>query len=215
MNDVEITLSGNLVEKPVLRYTQANAAVCEFRVASTPRRLNTSTNTWEDGEPVYMRCTAWRQIGENVAASLDKGSRVIVTGKLQSNSYKDKDGNNKLGQLSMTVDEVGASLRNATVAITKSNASSAGSNANAGVATGAQNAGQAPVANNPFASDVPAAVAQGNPFEGVAPSANASTDSPFDSAPSAPTTDGATTDDPYAINNVPASAENSNQDLPF
>ena len=84
--EVTITVVGNIADDPELRYTQGGVAVASVRVASTPRVMNRTTNAWEDGETVWVRCTAWRELAENVAQSLTKGSRVVVTGRLKAPS---------------------------------------------------------------------------------------------------------------------------------
>lgn len=111
-NEPIITLVGNLTADPELRTTRTGQTVTGFTVASTPREKNRDTGEWEDGEPLFIRCSAWREMGENVANSLTKGARVIVQGRLQSRSYE-KDGERR-SSLEMQVDEVGPSLRWAT-----------------------------------------------------------------------------------------------------
>lgn len=111
-NEPIITVVGNLTADPELRTTRSGQTVTGFTVASTPREKNRDTGEWEDGEPLFIRCSAWREMGENVANSLTKGARVIVQGRLQSRSYE-KDGERRTS-LEMQVDEVGPSLRWAT-----------------------------------------------------------------------------------------------------
>jgi len=117
----QITLVGNLTADPELRFTGANIPVASFTVASTPRHQNRQTQEWEDGEPLFVRCSVWREYGENVAQSLTKGMRVIVQGRLQSRSYE-KDGQTRRS-LEMQVDEVGPSLRYATAQVVKASRS--------------------------------------------------------------------------------------------
>lgn len=112
MNEPVITLVGNLTADPELRTIRSGQTVTSFTVASTPREKNRDTGEWEDGEPLFIRCSAWREMGENVANSLTKGARVIVQGRLQSRSYE-KDGERRTS-LEMQVDEIGPSLRWAT-----------------------------------------------------------------------------------------------------
>lgn len=104
-----VTIVGNLTSDPELRYTSSGAPVANFTVASTPRRQNRQTNTWENGEAMFVRCSVWREYAENVAESLQKGTRVIVTGRLTVRSY-DYNGEHRQS-LELAVDEVGPSLR--------------------------------------------------------------------------------------------------------
>lgn len=108
--ETSITLIGNLVAVPELRYTSAGVAVCNFTVASTPRSFDKRTNEWVDGTPLFMRCSLWREAAENVTSSLAKGARVIVTGDLKVNNYTDKE-DNKRTSIEMNVEEIGPSLR--------------------------------------------------------------------------------------------------------
>ncbi|MEK8171679.1 single-stranded DNA-binding protein [Streptomyces sp. M19] len=108
-----ITVVGNLVDDPELRFTPSGAAVAKFRVASTPRTFDRQTNEWKDGESLFLTCSVWRQAAENVAESLQRGMRVIVQGRLKQRSYEDREGI-KRTVYELDVDEVGASLRNAT-----------------------------------------------------------------------------------------------------
>jgi single-strand DNA-binding protein len=113
-----ITVVGNLVDDPELRFTPSGAAVAKFRVASTPRTFDRQTNEWKDGDSLFLTCSVWRQAAENVAESLTKGTRVVVQGRLKQRSYEDREGI-KRTVYDLDVDEVGASLRNATAKITK------------------------------------------------------------------------------------------------
>ena len=87
-----ITVVGNLTDDPELRFTPSGAAVANFRVASTPRTFNRQTNAWEDGDPLFLSCSVWRQAAENVAESLQRGARVVVTGRLKQRSYETREG---------------------------------------------------------------------------------------------------------------------------
>jgi len=118
MNETALTIIGSLTADPELRFTPAGIAVANFTVASNARRFDKATNGYVDAEPIFLRCTAWRTTAENVAESLTRGARVIVTGNLKSNSYETRDGE-KRTSLELTVTEVGASLLWATVKITK------------------------------------------------------------------------------------------------
>ncbi|APT93468.1 single-stranded DNA-binding protein [Corynebacterium phocae] len=110
VGDTNITVVGNMVADPELRFTPSGAAVANFRVASTPRRYNSQTNQWEDGEALFLTCNVWRNAAENVAETLTKGMRVIVTGRLKSRSYQTREGD-KRTVMEIDVDEVGPSLR--------------------------------------------------------------------------------------------------------
>ncbi len=116
--ETTITLVGNLTRDPELRFTPSGAAVADFTVASTSRTFDRQTNEWKDGDTLFIRCSAWRQLAENVAGSLTKGTRVIVTGALKVREYERQDGSRGTS-VEMTVDEVGPSLRNATAQVTR------------------------------------------------------------------------------------------------
>ncbi|MDP9432074.1 MAG: single-stranded DNA-binding protein [Actinomycetota bacterium] len=116
--DTQITLVGNLVDDPELRFTPSGAAVARFRIASTPRFLDKSTNEWKDGESLFLTCNVWRQAAENVAESLTRGTRVVVQGRLKQRSYETREGE-KRTVFEVEVDEVGPSLRNATAKVTR------------------------------------------------------------------------------------------------
>ena len=116
--DTNITLIGNLVDDPELRFTPSGAAVAKFRVASTPRFLDKQTNEWKDGESLFLTCNVWRQAAENVAESLQRGMRVIVTGRLKQRNYETKEGE-KRTVYEVEVDDVGPSLRNASAKVNR------------------------------------------------------------------------------------------------
>ncbi len=116
--DTVITIIGNLTGDPELRFTPSGAAVANFTVASTPRAFDRQSNEWKDGETLFMRCSVWRDAAENVAESLQRGSRIIVSGRLKSRSYETKEGE-KRTVLEMDVDELGPSLRYATAKVNK------------------------------------------------------------------------------------------------
>ncbi len=116
--DTVITIVGNVTGDPELRFTPSGAAVANFTVASTPRSFDRQANEWKDGETLFMRCSVWRDAAENVAESLQRGARVIVTGRLKSRSYETKEGE-KRTVIEMEVDEVGPSLRYATAKVVK------------------------------------------------------------------------------------------------
>ena len=116
--DTIITIVGNLTADPELRFTPSGAAVANFTVASTPRQFDRQSNEWKDGETLFMRCSIWRDAAENVAESLHRGTRVVVTGRLKSRSFETKEGE-KRTVMELEVDEVGPSLRYASAKVTK------------------------------------------------------------------------------------------------
>jgi single-strand DNA-binding protein len=123
--DTQITIAGNLVDDPELRYTPTGQAVAKFRVASTPRFRDNQTGEWKDGDSLFLTCNVWRQAAENVAESLQRGMRVIVTGRLRQRSYETREGE-KRTVYEVEVDDVGPSMRNASAKVTKSSRSSGG-----------------------------------------------------------------------------------------
>lgn len=116
--DTQITVVGNLTADPELRFTPSGAAVANFTVASTPRQFDRQTNEWKDQETLFMRCSIWREAAENVAESLTRGTRVVVTGRLVSRSWDTPEGD-KRTVMEMQADEVGPSLKYATAKVTK------------------------------------------------------------------------------------------------
>jgi single-strand DNA-binding protein len=123
--DTIITVVGNLTADPELRFTPSGAAVANFTVASTPRMFDRQTNEWKDGEALFMRCNVWRQAAENVAESLTRGARVVVTGRLKQRSFETKEGE-KRTVVELEVDEIGPSLRYATAKVNKVSRGSGG-----------------------------------------------------------------------------------------
>ncbi|GGF47082.1 hypothetical protein GCM10011519_21370 [Marmoricola endophyticus] len=113
-----ITIVGNLVDDPELRFTPSGAAVANFRIASTPRTFDRQTNEWKDGEALFLSCAVWRQAAENVAESLTKGMRVVVQGRLKSRSYETREGERRTVN-EIEVEEVGPSLKYATAKVTR------------------------------------------------------------------------------------------------
>jgi single-strand DNA-binding protein len=113
-----LTVVGNLTGDPELRYTASGTAVANFTVASTPRTFDPRTGEWSDGEALFLRCTVWRRVAENVAESLTRGARVIVQGRLRQRSYETSEGE-KRTTVELDVDEVGASLTFATAQVSK------------------------------------------------------------------------------------------------
>ncbi|MEU3028935.1 single-stranded DNA-binding protein [Streptomyces incarnatus] len=169
-----ITVIGNLVDDPELRFTPSGAAVAKFRIASTPRTFDRQTNEWKDGESLFLTCSVWRQAAENVAESLQRGMRVLVQGRLKQRSYEDREGV-KRTVYELDVDEVGPSLRNATAKVTKTSGGAGrggqggygggsgggqGGGGWGGGSGGGQQGGGAP-ADDPWATGAPAGGNQG------------------------------------------------------
>ena len=117
--EIIITLVGNCVDDPTLRFVPSGAAVCNWTIASTPRMFDRQSNEWKDGDPLFLPCSIWRQAAENVAESLTKGMRVIVQGRLKSRSYETREGE-KRTVFEIDVEEVGPSLAWATARVTRS-----------------------------------------------------------------------------------------------
>ncbi|MEU2431409.1 single-stranded DNA-binding protein [Streptomyces sp. NPDC007861] len=159
-----ITVVGNLVDDPELRFTPSGAAVAKFRVASTPRTFDRQTNEWKDGESLFLTCSVWRQAAENVAESLQRGMRVVVQGRLKQRSYEDREGV-KRTVYELDVEEVGPSLKNATAKVTKTTGrggqggygggQQGGGSWGGGPSGGQQGGGGAP-ADDPWATSAPA-----------------------------------------------------------
>jgi single-strand DNA-binding protein len=151
--DTTITVVGNLTDDPELRFTPSGAAVAKFRIASTPRFLDKASGEWKDGEPLFLACNVWRQVAENVAESLQRGSRVIVSGRLRMRSYETKEGE-KRTVIELEVDEIGPSLRYATAKVQRMSRSGGGGYG----ASGGNNAGGGGfAADDPWATAAPAA----------------------------------------------------------
>jgi single-strand DNA-binding protein len=154
--DTVITVVGNLTDDPELRFTPSGAAVAKFRVASTPRVMDRQSNEWKDGEPLFLSCTVWRQAAENVAESLVRGSRVIVSGRLKQRSYETREGE-KRTVIELEVDEVGPSLRYATAKVQKMSRSSGGGGGfGSSGGGGGGNSGGGGFSDDPWASAQPA-----------------------------------------------------------
>jgi single-strand DNA-binding protein len=139
--DTQITIAGNLVDDPELRFTPAGQPVARFRVASTPRYLDKGTNEWKDGDSLFLTCNVWRQAAENVAESLTRGMRVIVSGRLRQRSYETKEGE-KRTVYEVEVDDVGPSLRNASAKVNKIVRSGSGDGGYGGGSSGGYGGGQ-------------------------------------------------------------------------
>jgi single-strand DNA-binding protein len=160
-----ITVVGNLVDDPELRFTPSGVAVAKFRVASTPRTFDKQTNEWKDGEGLFLTCSVWRQAAENVAESLQKGMRVIVQGRLKQRSYEDREGV-KRTIYELDVEEVGPALSRATAKVTKTTPSGGGRQE----FQQARQAQGAAAADDPWASaSASAAAAQGGGYSDEPP----------------------------------------------
>src|SRR6266404_5685665 len=129
--DTQITIAGNLVDDPELRFTPSGQPVAKFRVASTPRFRDNSTGEWKDGDSLFLTCNVWRQAAENVAESLTRGARVILSGRLRQRSYETKEGE-KRTVYEVEVDEVGPSLRSASAKVIKSSRATGGQGGSGG-----------------------------------------------------------------------------------
>ncbi|KAA6215128.1 single-stranded DNA-binding protein [Streptomyces albofaciens JCM 4342] len=116
--DTTITMVGNVVADPELRFTPSGAPVCNFRMANTPRKFNRQANEWEDGEPLFLSVAVWRQQAEHVAESIQRGTRVIVVGRLTQRQYEDREGKTR-SSYEIQADEVAPSLLRATAVVTK------------------------------------------------------------------------------------------------
>jgi single-strand DNA-binding protein len=150
--DTVITVIGNLTADPELRFTQSGAAVANFTVASTPRTFDRQSGEWKDGEALFLRCNIWRQSAENVAESLTRGARVIVSGRLKQRSFETREGE-KRTVVELEVDEIGPSLRYATAKVNKVSRGSGGGGYGGG-------SGGAP-ADDPWGSAPPAGSSSG------------------------------------------------------
>lgn len=159
--DINVTVVGNLTNDPELRFTPSGAAVASFTVATSSRYLDKTTNEWKDGDPTYLRCSVWRQYAENVAESLTKGTRVIVSGKLKQRSYETREGE-KRTVMEVEVEDVGPALRYATAKINRVQRSDGGfqsggqSNQGGGMASDS--------GDDPWATGAPAANFDEPPF---------------------------------------------------
>jgi single-strand DNA-binding protein len=169
--DTVITIIGNITGDPELRFTPSGAAVANFTVASTPRQFDRTSNEWKDGETLFMRCSVWRDAAENVAESLQRGTRVLVSGRLKSRSYETKEGE-KRTVIELDVDEVGPSLKYATAKVNRTqrgnggggNFNSGGQGNQGGGASGGNtggSGGQGAPAVDPWATGSPAPASTG------------------------------------------------------
>ncbi|MCM4082929.1 single-stranded DNA-binding protein [Paractinoplanes hotanensis] len=168
--ETTITVVGNLTDDPELRFTPSGAAVAKFRIASTPRTLDRQSGEWKDGEPLFLACNIWRDAAEHVAESLQRGSRVIVQGRLRQRSYETREGE-KRTVYELEVDEIGPSLRYATAKVQRMNRSGGGSGGSGG-GFGASGGGNRPAGgggggsnsnfDDPWATAAPASSGSGS-----------------------------------------------------
>ena len=149
-----ITVVGNLVDDPELRFTPSGAAVANFRIASTPRTFDRQTNEWKDGDALFLSCSVWRQAAENVAESLQRGMRVIVQGRLKQRSYETREGE-KRTVIELEVEEVGPALKYATAKVTRTTRQGGG-----GGYSGGQQSGQSAPVDDPWATPAPQGAGQ-------------------------------------------------------
>jgi single-strand DNA-binding protein len=163
--DTILTVVGNLTADPELRFTPSGAAVANFTVASTPRTFDRQTNEWKDGEALFLRCSIWRQAAENVAESLTRGARVVVTGRLKQRSFETKEGE-KRTVVELEVDEIGPSLRYATAKVNKvSRGSGGGDFGGGGYGGGGAGRGSAGGSDDPWGSAPPASGGDGGSYD--------------------------------------------------
>ena len=161
--ETTITVIGNLVDDPELRFTPSGAPVANFRIASTPRTFDRQSNEWKDGDTLFLSCAVWRQAAENVAESLQRGMRVIVQGRLKSRQYETREGE-KRTVFEIDVEEVGPSLRSASAKVTKTTRSGGGGGYSGGGGGGGYSGGggqQSAPADDPWASPAPSQGGQG------------------------------------------------------
>ena len=165
-----ITVVGNLVDDPELRFTPSGAAVANFRIASTPRTFDKQSNEWKDGDALFLSCAVWRQAAENVAESLQKGMRVIVTGRLTMRQYETREGEKRTAT-EIQVEEVGPALKYATAKVTRTTRSGGGG----GFSGGGQGGGGQQGGNDPWATPAPQSGGQGG-FSGASQGAGQAQD---------------------------------------
>ncbi|NYD40014.1 single-stranded DNA-binding protein [Nocardioides panaciterrulae] len=164
-----ITVVGNLVDDPELRFTPSGAAVANFRIASTPRTFDRQANEWKDGDALFLSCSVWRQAAENVAESLQRGMRVVVQGRLKSRTYETREGE-KRTVFEIEVEEVGPSLKYATAKVTRTTRQGGQGGPGGGQGGGqgggwgggqASGQGGAPQGDDPWATPAPQSGGQG------------------------------------------------------
>jgi single-strand DNA-binding protein len=172
-----ITIVGNLVDDPELRFTPSGAAVANFRIASTPRTFDRQSNEWKDGEALFLSCAVWRQAAENVAESLQRGMRVVVQGRLKARSFETREGE-KRTVFEIDVDEVGPSLKYATAKVTKTSRSGGqgggyGGGGQGGYGGGGHGGGNSWGGDDPWATGGPTTGSQGGSQGGGQPAGQA------------------------------------------
>jgi single-strand DNA-binding protein len=151
-----ITVVGNMVDDPELRFTPSGAPVANFRIASTPRTFDKNSNEWKDGDALFLSCSIWRQAAENVAETLQKGMRVVVQGRLKSRQYETREGE-KRTVFEIEVEEIGPSLKYATAKVTRTTRQGGGG----GNFGGGGGGGNSAPANDPWSTPAPSQPAQG------------------------------------------------------
>jgi len=151
MNETQLTITGNLVDDPELRFTPSGQPVAKFRIASTPRFYDKTAGEWKDGETLFLTVNVWRQAAENVAESMTRGTRAIVQGRLRQRSYETKEGE-KRTVYELEADEVGVSLRSASAKVTRASRASSG------------NGGERQAEADPWASDRTGSYSDEPPF---------------------------------------------------
>ena len=164
-----ITVVGTLVDDPELRFTPSGAAVANFRIASTPRTFDRQTNDWKDGDSLFLSCAVWRQAAENVAESLQKGMRVVVTGRLKSRQYETREGEKRTA-MEIEVEEVGPSLKYATAKVTRASRSGGGGGGGYGGGQPSGGGGGSQGGDDPWATPAPRPAA--GPPAGGAPASD-------------------------------------------
>lgn len=158
--ETSITIIGNLVADPELRFTPAGAAVTNFQVASTPRTFDRQANEFKDGETLFLRCAVWREAAENVAESLTKGMRVVVTGVLKQRSYETTAGE-KRTVIELEADEVAPSLKYATAKVNRTQRKDGNGGGFSGGGNPAHGGQPAPAQQQPWGGNQPANNSQG------------------------------------------------------
>jgi single-strand DNA-binding protein len=155
MNETQLTITGNLVDDPELRFTPSGQPVAKFRIASTPRFYDKAAGEWKDGDTLFLTVNVWRQAAENVAESMTRGTRAIVQGRLRQRSYETKEGE-KRTVYEIEADEVGVSLRNASAKVTRAT--------RAGDGNGGQRQDQGQGQGDPWAGEAPGGYSDQPPF---------------------------------------------------
>ena len=150
--DTQVTIVGNLTADPELRFIQSGAAVVNFTVASTPRSFDRTTNDWKDGDTLFLRCSLWREAAENVAESLTKGARIVISGRLKQRTWETAEGE-KRNVVELDIQDIGPSLRWATATVTKTPRTGGGDFGGGGGYGGGNAAPAAPVAKTDYGPD--------------------------------------------------------------